>query len=69
MFGWNSIVDILVLQQLVRCFNQEELQDAFDNDLIEDPTLFDIRKGRWEGRGVGRLFKRGRSDEFLKGGG
>lgn len=36
MGGRDRIVDAIVLQQLVRCLNEQQLQDAFDNDLLED---------------------------------
>jgi hypothetical protein len=31
-------IDIIVPEEVVGCFNQQELKDAFDDDLLEDTT-------------------------------
>lgn len=40
-------VNALVLQELVGRLNEEELQDAFDDDLAEDAAAVDGRAGFW----------------------
>jgi hypothetical protein len=39
-------VHLVVPQQVIGCFNEQELQDAFDDDLLEDPpTIVQCRLG------------------------
>lgn len=40
MFGGNSVVYLAILQEFVRCFDEKELKDAFDNDLLENTPAF-----------------------------
>jgi hypothetical protein len=39
VFGRDGVVNLVILEQLVRRFNEQELEDAFDNDLLEDSAL------------------------------
>jgi hypothetical protein len=39
MLRRDGVVHIIILQQTVRCLDEEKLEDAFDDDLPEDPAL------------------------------
>ena len=47
MFWGNRAVHLIVPQQIVRRFDEQKLQHAFDDDLLEyPPTIVQCRLGR-----------------------
>ena len=52
----DRVVNIVVLEQLVRRLDEQELEHAFDDDLLEDPALLSVceRGGKGRGRRGGR---------------
>jgi len=63
----NSIVHIVVFEELVSRLDEEELQNAFQDDLLEDTALLGVGKSWRERRGGGGGgFKWGRGDELLE---
>lgn len=47
MFWGNRAVHLIVPQKIVSSFDEQELQDAFDDDLLENPpTVVQRRLGR-----------------------
>lgn len=56
MLRRDGIVHIIILQQAMRCFDEEKLKNAFDDDLSEDSAL--ILEGESRGKG-GRFLRSG----------
>ena len=48
MLWWNVLIELVVSKQVVRCFDEEQLQHAFHNNLLEDaPTLSERDLSSW----------------------
>ena len=66
MLGGDRVVHALVLQQLVRRLDEKQLQDALDDDRLEDSSLLAVRDLTERGRVVLHRLERGGSDKLVE---